>query len=173
LFCLFAVFALVTLLAVVSVTTAMKSFVHVIDQDSVSTVGTRFAFTPPIPELTIASVISKCHSIVVRDGSSESDSSASERFGFGESYFRAHGWRLCTPFELFTISVVTKLPDGRYITDASPGGFDFLEFEVEEGRLDNEDEADFVNPEAYTAANQIAVCCSGAQFDHVGQGASK
>jgi hypothetical protein len=66
-----------------------------------------------------------------------------------------------------------KLPDGRYITNASPSGFDFLVFEVEEGRLNNDEEVDFIKPTAYTAATQIAVCCSGAQFDHVGQGASK
>jgi hypothetical protein len=164
------VFPLIALLAVVGVTTATKNFVHVVDKDTLSTVGTRFVFTQPIVDVTLVAALSKCHSVVVRDGSSESDSTASLRFGFGESYFRANGWRLCTPMELSTVSAITKLPDGNYITQSSVDGDNFTGFKAENGRLLEADEFDFVEPEAYTAATHSAVCCSAAQFEHVGVG---
>jgi hypothetical protein len=169
-FFFFAVFAF-TLLAIVGVATATKSIVHVVDKDDLSTVGTRFVFTPPVPGVTSVAAISKCHSVVVRDGSSESDSTTSAGFGFDESYFRAHGWRLCTPFELVTISGLIKLPAGKYPTQSIADDDEISELTVNsDGQMSALRAVGFVDNAAYDTRDQIAVCCSGAQFDQVGEG---
>jgi hypothetical protein len=150
-----------------------KAVVHVVDKDDVTTVGTRFAFTKPVAGLTTVESITKCHGVVVREGSSESDSTASFRFGFNEEYFRAHGFRLCTQFELVTISVVTTLPDGKYPTYSSADGDDITRFTVTGGRLESFSEDSATGTNAYTVADTIAVCCVAGQFAHVGEGDGK
>lgn len=168
---LFCRFALLVSIAVAA--TAAKNVVHVVDQKDVTTVGTRFAFAGPFPARTIAETVAFCHAIVVRDGSSESDDSASLGFGFDETAFRAHGWRLCTMFELATVSVLTVLPDGKYLTYSSADGDDITRFTVTAGRLVSVSEDSFTSSDAREVKDQIPVCCSASQFEHTGQGDSK
>lgn len=157
--------ALVALLAVVGVTTAAKHFVHVVDESKLGTVGTRFVFSPPFQNVTSAIALAKCHSLVVRDGSSESDNSASLHFGFDESFFRRNGFRLCALQELSTVTALTTLPDGNYVTHADGTDDELTTCDVENGRVSNcADEVNVDSTEHYEDSDKFAICCSAAQI---------
>lgn len=151
---------------------AASSVVHVINKHDLTTVGTRFVFTSPIADVSAAEAVAFCHATIVRDGSSESDDTASLHFGFNEKYFRQYGFRLCTHFELLTVSAIVTLPDGTYPTFNSPDGDDVNAFNVVDGRLDTETELTLASPtgDAYTLRTRTAVCCSAAQMTIEGEG---